>query len=784
MLEERLSRMSEASRRISENLDFDQVLQDVVESARLLTDARYGVIIAFDESGQVKEFRSSGLTSEESQRLWETPGGLPLFGYLQEISEPLRLRDFHRDAQTQRFPAFSLPTAVNSFLAAPIRHREENLGSIFLANKEPKLEFTRADEETLVMFASQAALVIASTRRYQDELRARTRLETLVDTSPIGVVVFDAKSGRPLLINREAARIGDSLRNPGEPPEELLDVITFRRADGSEISLQETSLAQALSTGETLRAEEITIRVPDGRTMTTLVNATPIRSEVEGGLDVFVVTAQDMAPLEETERLRAEFLAMVSHELRMPLATIKGSTVAVLDARSTYESTELAGYFRIIDQQADQMSRLISDLLDVARIQTGSLSVTLETVAIADLVDQAKNTFLRGGGKTRFNMELQSDLPPVLADPARIAQVLANLFSNAVRLAPEMSTIRVKAVMHEDDHVAVSVADDGIGISTDRLHRLFRKFSSVADDDRGAGAAGSGLGLAICKGIVETHGGRIWAESDGPGKGACFTFTLPVFEETGGAAPLQPAFAPTAPPPAGRDRIRILVVDDNPDDLRRVRNALSESGYEPVVATDPQEALRLFKQKRPQLALLDLMLFGSSGIDLMKEIHRLAKLPIVFLSVYTEGDAVARALDMGATDYICKPFSKTELIARIRAALRKHNVSEPSGSYRRGDLTINYTQRIVTRAGVEEPLHLTALEYRLLELLSTNAGTIVTYEDILWHVWHLPSNGDMRPLRTAVRSLRRKLQDSATDPSYIFTEPRIGYSMAKGDEPL
>ena len=778
MLRDRLSRLSQASLRINDSLDLETVLQGVLDSARLLTDARYGVITTLDESGQPEEFLSSGVSSEESRQLWNLPERWGLFDYLGNLQEPLRLKDFHTHTRALGLPEFHPPMPVSpspSFLAAPIRHRGESVGYFFLAEKEGKREFTPEDEETLVMFASQAALVIANVRRYQDEQRARISLETLIDTSPVGVAVFNAKTGAPISFNREAVRIIEALRMPNSLPEQLLDTLTVRRADGREISLQEFSLAQALSAGETVRAEEITIRVPDGRSITTLINATPIRSQQENGVDTFVVTLQDMTSLEETERLRAEFLAMMSHELRMPLASIKGSAATVLSAPATFGPTEMIQFFRIINQQADHMSGLINDLLDVGRIETGTLSVSPEPADVADLVDHARNTFLSAGGRNNLHIDLQPDLPRVMADKRRTAQVLANLLSNASSHSPELSAIRVSAA-RAGVHVALSVADDGIGLSADRLPHLFRKFSPNRDSGRAPG-----LGLAICKGIIETHGGRIWAESDGPGLGARFTFTLPTVEETGYAVPTQPGHASTRQPPAAQDRTRILVVDDDPKALRYVRDTLSKSGYEPVVTADPQEALRLLEEKMPKLVLLDLMLPGSSGIDLMKDILTIAKLPVIFLSAYSQEDVVAKAFDMGAVDYVVKPFSKTELAARIRAALRKQETAPPSSPYRRGDLTVDYAARTVTLAG--RPLRLTAMEFRLLAELSANAGRTLTYNHLLQRVWSLRNNGDLRPLRTAVKSLRRKLGDSAANPQYIFTESRIGYRMIKGEEP-
>ena len=277
---DRLSRLSQASLRINESLDFDTVLQGVLDSACSLTGARYGVITLLDESGQVQDFVTSGLTAEERRRFTDLPEGMMFFQYLSNIQEPLRLRDFHSHIRSLGLPEFQPPMAVSTplpFLAAPIRHLGESVGAFYVGEKE--VEFTTEDEETLVMFASQAALVIANARRHRDEQRARADMETLVNTTPVGVLVFDAKTGGVTSVNREARRIVSGLHMPGGSAEQLLDMLTFRRADGREISLEEFPLAQALSTGETVRAEEIVIKVPGGGSVTTLVNATPIRSE-------------------------------------------------------------------------------------------------------------------------------------------------------------------------------------------------------------------------------------------------------------------------------------------------------------------------------------------------------------------------------------------------------------------------------------------------------------------------------------------------------------------------
>ena len=222
----------------------------------------------------------------------------------------------------------------------------------------------------------------------------------------------------------------------------------------------------------------------------------------------------------------------------------------------------------------------------------------------------------------------------------------------------------------------------------------------------------------------------------------------------------------------------MLVVDDDPNDLRYVRDTLVNAGYLPIVTGDPEEALRIMEAERPQLALLDLMLPDSDGIELMGAILGLADVPVIFLSAYGREEQIARALEMGADDYVVKPFSPTELAARIKAALRRRATLEPPEPYVLGDLTVDFAQRRVTLAGRQ--VHLTPTEYGVLAELAAQAGRAVTHEHLLERVWGERVSGSLRPLRTMVGKLRRKLGDDAERPAYIFTEPRVGFRMPRG----
>ena len=780
-LRERLSLLGQASLRITQDLDFNSVLQGALDSARSLTNARYGVIVLHDGDGAAEEFLASGMTPEETERLWTAPGWPQHFRYLALLPGPLRVPDLTGHLRSLGLPDLQPPVAVSeqvSFLAFPVLHQGERMGSIYLAEKRDGPEFSPEDEDTLALFAAQAALAIANARQHREERRARAGLETLVDTSPVGVVVFDAATGAPVSFNREALRIVDGLRQPDQSPVDLLGVVTLRRADGREVSLQEFPMAQLLRAGETVRAEEITLRVPGGRSVSALLNATPIMGE-DGAVESFVVTMQDLTPLEEAERLRADFLATVSHELLAPLTSIKGSAATLLGSATDLEPSLARQFFRIIEDQADHMKELVSDLLDVARIETGALPVSPEPAEVDRLVDRARSAFGSGGGQHPLEIDVPAGLPLVLADRRRIVQVLVNLLSNAARHSPADSAIRVSAV-RDGVHVALSVSDEGRGIPAERLPHLFRKFSGA---EAGEHSGNTGLGLAICKGIVEAHGGRIRAESDGVGLGARFTFTLPTMGEveSGPAGGLPPASSRASQrrQEEAEAAVRVLAVDDDPQALRYVRDTLVRAGYEPLVTGDPQEALRLMDEERPQLALLDLMLPGADGVELMQAILDIDDVPVIFISAYGRDDLVARAFDSGAVDYVVKPFSPTELAARIRAALRRRAVSEPLEPYVHGDLTVDFTQRRATLGG--EPVRLVALEYRLLAELAAHAGQVLTYERLLERVWGRRGGGDLRPMRTVVGRLRRKLGDDADHPTYVFNEPRVGYWVPGGE---
>ena len=748
------SELHTALQQITTSLDLEIVLRNILGSACQLTRARNGIITTVDESGNPQEFISTGLNPEEELLLTNNvPDGLRLFKHLSQQTQPVRLDDF-----PSYIRSLGITTDLcqcRTFLGMPIINQGLYVGNCFVGDKQGGRSFTDEDMEFLIILVAQAGAAITNARAHRTEQRMRTRFETLVQVTPVGVLLFEVPKAESPLVNPEAQRILTLLGLSNRSVTTLFEKLQLEFPDGRQ------ALFDSFCSGESLRNAEVKLAVSEGRTLRMLINVTPLRCD-KGQVHSLMVAIQDLSPFEELDRLRVEFLGMVSHELRVPLASIKGSTATLLDALHRPDRSEIRQFLRIIDQGVNRMQSLIGNLLDAGRIQTGMLSVDPTAVAVLSLVEQARTMFLSGERRQALRLTLPPDLPLVMADEERIVQVLNNLLSNAARHSPESSSIEVGAV-REGDAVALWVADEGNGIEPERLPSLFRR--SPPDNN-----SGFGLGLTIAKGLVEAHGGRIKAESLGLGFGARFTFTLPVAEEAVGRASRAPATASDSTTP-------ILLVEDDLQMLCYVRDALTAAGYL-IYATDKlDEAAHLARTKKPQLVLLDLMLPEGDGITFMQEEPGLADLPVIFISGYGREETIAHALDAGAVDYMVKPFSNTELISRVRSVLRRHDGAAP---FVLGELAIDYARRLVRVDG--RTIELTPTEYDLLRLLSVNAGRVMSFDSLLHKVWGNVDGADTQAVRNFVKKLRRKLGDDPASPSFILNVRGVGYRMPGIDE--
>ena len=772
-----LSRLGEASRRVSEYLDVNVVLQEVIDNARYLTGARYGVLLTYEASGSIKDFVTSGLSPEEIERIGTLPRGPGLLGHLNEIREPLRLTDIGGHRSSVGFPEKHPP--MKTSLGMTIRHLGEHVGNIYLTEKDEERDFTSQDEEILVLFGAQAGAAIFNARKYHEVLQARADLEALLNISPVGVLVFDGKTGDLVSANDETRRLVGEVKASGPSLSQLLEVMPLRRADGSDIPIEDLPTVKALTRGETVLADELVIHPPDGRPpIAVLVNARPIRRE-GGDVSSVVATIQDISQLEEMKRQRAEFLERLSNRLRTPLSAIKGAASTLLGTPHLLDPDETRQFLQVIDEQSDEMRQTISDLVDMTHIESGTLSVNPEPAELPELLEEAREAHAQAvAASDSVDLDLTPGLPRVLADRRRILQVLDILIMRATRHSPMSSGVTISAEL-TDEFVAVSV---NVRISREAAPRTPGHGNGLARAIKlasGAGHERTELGLAICEGLVEAHGGRISLDESGEDGSERTTFTIPVVDESSLVAEQQ-LNRSVVDRNSVANRVRILAVGGNPETLRHISNTLSRAGLIALATGDPDEAERIIEDREPDVVILEPMLPGAEGFEMLTRAGRISDAPIIFVAGRGWERQTGRAFELGAFDYIAKPFTSIDLLARIDIALRRRSTAageEISGQYLHGDLSIDYAARQVTVAG--RAVSLTATEYKLVAELSAASGRVLTHQQLLRRVWGPLYSTDPRIVRTYVKELRYKLGDDATSPRYIFTELGVGYRMAR-----
>lgn len=361
---------------------------------------------------------------------------------------------------------------------------------------------------------------------------------------------------------------------------------------------------------------------------------------------------------------REEILAVVSHDLKSPLTTIKliGETLQLLDSPDKKICDSLA---KKIDKSVRQMQVLIGDLLDFAKIQSGSLSVNKHAENLLDALRETTESFQAQAEANHQSlvMDFSADLPKVNIDLPRIVQVISNLLSNAIKFTPASGTIKISAVVLKSD-VLVSVSDTGPGIAAENLIKIFDRFWQVDS----AKHKGSGLGLSIAKGIVQAHGGKIWAESELQ-KGTTFYFTMPIadskkFEITHHTIDV---LNPTTNPLHGQ---HILVVDDSPNNLFLIKQLLESMGAEVSVADNVKTALSNIKFSMPNILFTDIEMPEESGYDLLSQLRKSSdsqnnSIPVIALTGHEDKQKLDKIKAAGFDLCLSKPINLEKLVSAI-----------------------------------------------------------------------------------------------------------------------
>ncbi len=520
------------------------------------------------------------------------------------------------------------------------------------------------DRQGRIVGGSAIARDVSQVKRAQRELRRRemrireileSTMEAIYGVDPDGVCTFcNPSCARALGYESVDELVGKDLHE-----------LAHCTADGAPVPRESCAILAVLRSGEGAHADDQHMRRADGTTFPVEYWSRPVLRDgrIAGAVVSFLDVTERKQSEEElrtTARRREEFLALLSHELRNPLAAVVNAS-ALLRADGGNGSLEDA--LDVIQRQVAHMARLLDDLLDVTRIGQGRIDVREEEVDLRRVCGAAIEAVspLFGDRGDELAVELPDEPLPVRGDPDRLRQVVSNLLTNAARHSDEGAAIRLAACAEEDELV-LSVSDDGHGIDPERLDRIFELFVQGEQGlDRASG--GLGIGLTVVRKIVELHGGTVAAHSDGIGRGSEFVVRLPRSR--------TPAAGSAGESGAPRER-RIVLVEDQADARRMLRLLLEKRGHVVTEAADGEAALDAIRRERPDVALVDIGLPLLDGYAVARSVRGdddLSHVFLVALTGYGAADDVDAARESGFDAHLTKPADLArleELLATCR----------------------------------------------------------------------------------------------------------------------
>ncbi len=512
------------------------------------------------------------------------------------------------------------------------------------------------------------------------------------------------------------------------------------------------------------------------------VRCFPVRDE-RGHLLGRGVLFDDITLEHSAVEARGETLALAAHELKTPLAIIKGCATTLLGSSVRWDPAMQREMLQMIDTQSDRLYDILNTLLDVWRLDAGAQPLRLAQVHFSELLHHLVSRWRKRVPGHHFVLHVPSDLPLLVCDAVRVEQALSHLLSNAVMYSPAGKTIRLRVEANEAE-LRLDIIDEGIGIAPEYLDRIFDRFYRVQQQGE-EHSTGSGLGLASARATIEAHGGKIWADSLGPGRGTTFYCTFPFMSHVSMVVPPQviddtPAIRRNALLKHDR-RIHVLLAESDARLTRYLRANLEEQQYRVHTVGHGVQFLRQLDLEEPDVILLATQLADMSGVELLQRLREFSQTPVIMLCDHCEEDERVRLFDLGGDDLVMKPFVMKELLARVRALLRRQN--SPTGQtvkqaiFTTGELVIDHAQHIVTVQ--ERPVQLSRTEYKLLSTLAQNVGMVVTHELLLEKVWGPEYNRDIDFIWVYISRLRRKIEEDSRHPRYILTIPDVGYKLAK-----
>ncbi len=638
--------------------DAARTLHRTLDARRLLPDALQGLGQTFSAVGAAVILFGEGASGQGTVIRW---GAIPE-DTMRALAEPLRKREAPLlvpdvSSRPDLVPSGALEAGPRGLAAFPVRGRSRVLGGLALLFSGHRSLY-EAETRLLAAYADQLAMALDNTALFEEAENKKTQLEQVFASTSDGFLVVDL-AGRIVGFNRQGGELLGIVPDEvvGRPFQHLLEVlgpaVAWDEGDGQAL------LAMVESGRPEAAAGDLELRAPEPRTLGW--GSAPMRDLLGATVGV-TITLNDVTRQREIDRMKTEFVSTVSHELRTPLTSIKGSLHLLLSDPALQLDATQRQLVDISVKNTDRLIRLITNILDISKIEAGRIQLDLSLHHVEEFVSAAVDGIVAFAESRSIAIEVEvpADLPQVRVDADRMVQVVTNLLSNAIKFSPPGSTVTVSAA-RSARQLELRVTDRGRGIAAEDMGRLFKKFQQL-DGSNVRSVGGTGLGLAICRGIVEEHGGSIRVESR-LGQGATFTVTVPLPVAEGVDGP------DSALPGAGQGPV-ILVVDDEPDIRMLLRDQLELEGFRVLEAGRALEAVEIARERQPDLITMDLMLpdlDGFEAIRLLRDNALTREIPVVILSAMELGDDDTRAL--GPTVHLAKPFSRADLLTIIRASL-------------------------------------------------------------------------------------------------------------------
>ena len=489
------------------------------------------------------------------------------------------------------------------------------------------------------------------------------------------------------------------------------------------------------------------------------------RKEAEGKLQELYEQEKDLRQqLEDEISRRIEFARTLTHELKTPLTSVLASTDLLL---SHVKDEPLLSVAKNISWGATNLNNRISELLDLARIEVGMLQLTLEPTNLLPLLRESAAGMLAVAEAKGLSLhsELPRSIPKVKADAPRLRQIVLNLLDNAIKFTPRGEKVTLRAIA-KGSNLLVSVEDTGRGMTKKEQERVFEPYQRLETGRRAPD--GLGLGLALSKTLAELHGGELLISSR-RGKGSTFTVSLPILEVEAEAVERTGAGSPW----------KALLIEDDEAIVESVSLGFQMHWPEVQVLSTRlgEEGIDLVEAESPDIVVLDLGLPDMSGYDVLKEIRLFSSVPIIVLTVRAEEADVTRGLELGADDYVAKPFKPMELLARLKVQLRKQIPPGDEPPIVHGSLRYDPSTSQLRYNGQE--ISLTTIEGQIVRCLMQSAGRVVTHSRLAESVWGDDYPGAIHSLRVNIQRLRAKVEADPSNPRLVLTRPGIGYYMAK-----